>query len=39
MIYHEYFDIDLSIIWRIVMVNLPGTKPLLEDLIKGINQD
>ncbi|RJP34021.1 MAG: DUF86 domain-containing protein [Actinobacteria bacterium] len=36
---HEYFGIDLSIIWRIVTVNLPETEPLIEDLIKGINQD
>lgn len=31
---HEYFGIDLSIIWRIVTVNLPETKPLIENLIK-----
>ena len=32
---HEYFGIDLSIIWQIITVNLPETKPLIEDLIKG----
>ncbi len=36
---HEYFGIDHSIIWRIITTNLPETEPLIEDLIKGINQD
>jgi len=36
---HEYFGVDLSIIWRIVTVNLPETEPLIKDLIKSIDQD
>ncbi len=32
---HEYFGIDLSIIWRIITVNLPQTKPLIEKMLAG----
>ena len=31
---HKYFSIDLSIIWQIVTVNLPETKPLIEKMIQ-----
>ena len=31
---HKYFSIDLSIIWQIVTVNLPETKPLIEGMIE-----
>lgn len=27
---HEYFGIDVSIIWRIITVNLPEVRPLIE---------
>lgn len=33
---HEYFGIDLSIIWQIITVNLPETKPLIEKMAKDI---
>jgi len=36
---HKYFSIDLSIIWQIVTVNLPETKPLIEGMIKDISED
>jgi len=36
---HKYFSIDLSIIWQIVTVNLPQTKPLIEGMIKDISED
>lgn len=36
---HKYFSIDLSIIWQIVTVNLPETKPLIEGMIKDITED
>jgi uncharacterized protein with HEPN domain len=36
---HEYFGIDISIIWRIITVNLPETKPLIEKLAKGSRED
>jgi len=31
---HEYFGIDLSIIWQIITVNLQETKPLIEKMVK-----
>jgi len=31
---HEYFGIDLSIIWQIITVNLPETKPLIDKMVK-----
>lgn len=33
---HEYFGIDLSIIWRIITHNLPETKPQIEALLKTL---
>jgi uncharacterized protein with HEPN domain len=36
---HKYFSIDLSIIWQIVTVNLPETKPLIKRMIKDIPED
>ena len=33
---HEYFGIDLSIIWRIITVNLPETMPSIEEMIREI---
>ncbi len=34
---HEYFGIDLSIIWEIITVNLPETKPKIELMVKDIS--
>jgi len=36
---HEYFGIDLSIIWQIITVNLPETKPLIEKMIQDSGED
>jgi hypothetical protein len=33
---HEYFGIDLNIIWTIVTVNLPETKPMIEAILKAV---
>lgn len=33
---HEYFGIDKQIIWTIVSVNLPNTKPLIEKVLNDI---
>lgn len=35
---HEYFGIDLSIIWQIITQNLPETKPQLEATQKRMNK-
>ena len=34
---HEYFGVDLSIIWEIVTKNLPDTKPNIEVMLQGFN--
>jgi len=34
---HEYFGIDLSIIWEIITVNLPETKPKIELMLKDFS--
>ena len=34
---HQYFGIDLKIIWQITTKNLPETKPLIKKLIEEIN--
>ncbi|MBU4245574.1 MAG: DUF86 domain-containing protein [Nanoarchaeota archaeon] len=33
---HEYFGVDLSIIWQIVTKNIPETKPKIEVMLKNI---
>ncbi len=33
---HEYFGVDLSIIWEIITRNLPATKPLVISMLKRI---
>ncbi|MEE8358594.1 MAG: DUF86 domain-containing protein [Candidatus Hydrothermarchaeales archaeon] len=35
---HEYFGIDLDIIWEIITKNLPETKPELETMLKSIKE-
>lgn len=31
---HEYFGVDLNIIWNIIKKNLPETKPKIEQILK-----
>jgi len=33
---HEYFGIDLSIIWEIITKNIPETRPIIEKLLKNM---
>ena len=35
---HEYFGIDLGIIWEIATRNLPGTKRMIAEMLKGLHQ-
>ncbi|RAK10301.1 uncharacterized protein with HEPN domain [Halanaerobium saccharolyticum] len=37
IVIHEYFGVDLNIIWQIVTVNLPETKPEIEEILKEIS--
>lgn len=34
---HEYFGVDLNIIWEIITKNLPETKPKIEAMLKGFS--
>ncbi|PIU55555.1 MAG: hypothetical protein COS88_04240 [Chloroflexi bacterium CG07_land_8_20_14_0_80_51_10] len=36
---HEYFGVDLSIIWEIITKNLPETKPRTAAMLKSFNED
>jgi uncharacterized protein with HEPN domain len=38
MVIHEYFGVDLSIIWSIITKNLPETKPKIENLLERIKK-
>ncbi|MBL7073757.1 DUF86 domain-containing protein [candidate division KSB1 bacterium] len=36
---HEYFGVDLSIIWEIVTKNIPETKPMVAAMLKSFNEE
>lgn len=33
IVIHDYFGVDLNIIWKIIKVNLPETKPLINKVM------
>lgn len=35
---HEYFGVDLGIIWQIITRNLPETKPKIAAMLKSFNE-
>ena len=35
---HEYFGVDLGIIWEIITRNLPETKPMITEMLKGLGE-
>ena len=37
IVIHEYFGVDLNIVWQVVTVNLPETKPKIEKILKEIS--
>ncbi len=37
IVIHEYFGVDLSIIWEIISRNLPQTKPKLTAMLKTLD--
>lgn len=37
IVIHEYFGVDLNIIWQVIKVNLPETKPEIEEILKEIS--
>ncbi|MCD6093211.1 MAG: DUF86 domain-containing protein [Candidatus Omnitrophica bacterium] len=36
---HEYFGVDLGIIWEIINRNLPETKPKIEAILRSFNEE
>ncbi|MCX6999138.1 MAG: DUF86 domain-containing protein [Candidatus Sumerlaeota bacterium] len=36
---HEYFGVDLKIVWAVVTSEIPPIRPLMDIIIKEINQD
>ena len=32
---HEYFGIDLEIVWEVVITELPPIKPLIQKVLEG----
>jgi uncharacterized protein with HEPN domain len=35
---HEYFGIDINIVWEIINKNIPSTKPKLEAMMKNVDK-
>jgi uncharacterized protein with HEPN domain len=35
---HEYFGVDLSIVWEIITRNLPETKPMVEAVLESLEK-
>jgi uncharacterized protein with HEPN domain len=33
---HEYFGVDLEILWKVVKEDIPGIKPAIEQMLKEI---
>jgi len=36
---HEYFGVDLSIVWEIISKNLPETKPMVKAILKNLDEE
>lgn len=36
IVIHEYFGVDLNIVWQIITVNLTETKPKIEKLLDDL---
>jgi len=39
IVIHEYFGVDLDIIWEIITRNLPETRPEIEDMLKDSHEE
>ena len=39
VIIHEYFGIDLGIVWEIITRNIPEVRSLLEKILKKIEKE
>ena len=38
LVVHEYFGIDLRIVWEIVRVNIPETRPVIEAILEETSE-
>jgi uncharacterized protein with HEPN domain len=38
VVIHSYFGVDLSIVWEIITKNIPEVKPLIEKVLKELNE-
>ena len=36
---HEYFGVDLSIVWTVIKIELPPLRPKIEHLLKKLEKD
>ena len=36
---HEYFGVDLKVLWRTAKVDLPPLKPLVEEILRKMNEE
>jgi len=36
---HEYFGVDLGIIWEIITRNLPETRPMITEMLKKFDEE
>ena len=39
LIIHQYFGVDLDIIWEIISKNLPETKPMIIEMLREFNEN
>ena len=35
---HEYFGVDIEVLWATVKEDIPSLKPLVQDILKSLNQ-
>ena len=36
---HEYFGVDLEIIWQLIKDELPGVLPPIQEMLRGLNNE
>jgi uncharacterized protein with HEPN domain len=36
---HEYFGVDLKVVWKTVNENIPGLKPLIKKVLEDVEKD
>ncbi len=36
---HEYFGVDLDIVWEVINVELPPIKPLIQQVLEDVDSE